>query len=132
MNKPEIGGISPCFIVKDVAAAFEFYCEKLGFEIMFQAEPEVLYFGIVQRGAAMIFLKEIGVEPVPNYTRDIGCGVLPWDAYVYVPDPDALAKEFASRGVEFSLELQDNSDNLRGFEIKDIDGYVLYFGRPNS
>jgi catechol 2,3-dioxygenase-like lactoylglutathione lyase family enzyme len=132
MNKPEIGGISPCFIVKDVAAAFAFYCDRLGFEIMFQAEPEVLYFGIVQRGAAMIFLKEIGVEPVPNYTRDIGCGVLPWDAYVYVPDPDALAKEFASRGVEFSLELQDNSDNLRGFEIKDIDGYVLYFGRPNS
>lgn len=132
MSKPEIGGISPCFIVKDVAAAFEFYCDKLGFEITYQAEPDVLYFGIVQRGSAMIFLKEIGVDPIPNNTHDIGGGILPWDAYVYVPDPDALAEEFASRGVEFSLELQDNSDNLRGFEIKDIDGYVLYFGRPNS
>lgn len=130
MSNAEIGGISPCFIVKDVAAAFEFYCDKLGFEIMYQAEPEVLYFGIVQRGPVMIFLKEIGVEPVPNYTREIGCGILPWDAYVYVPDPDALADEFASRYVEFAAPLKDNHDGLRGFEVKDADGYVLFFGRP--
>lgn len=130
MNKPEIGGISPCFIVKKVAAAFEFYCEKLGFEIMYQAEPDILYFGIVQRDAAMIFLKEIGVEPIPNHTRDIGCGVMPWDAYVYVPDPDALAAEFTSKNVVFQKPLENNDDGLRGFEIMDPDGYVLFFGRP--
>lgn len=132
VGQPEIGGISPFFIVKDVAKAFAFYCDKLGFEIMYQAEPDVLYFGIVKRGRAMIFLKEIGVEPVPNYTRDIGCGIAPWDAYVYVPDPDALAEEFASRNVEFSEPLKDTHDGLRGFEIKDDDGYVLFFGRPRS
>jgi hypothetical protein len=27
--------------------------------------------------------------------------------------------------------LADNSDDLRGFEVQDADGYVLYFGRPN-
>lgn len=130
MTRAEIGGISPFFIVKDVAAAFAFYCDKLGFEIMYQAEPGVLYFGIVKRDAAMIFLKEVGVEPVPNHTRDIGCGIARWDAYVYVPDPDALAAEFASREVEFFLPLGDNADGLRGFEIKDADGYLLFFGRP--
>lgn len=129
---PELGSIAPFFIVKDVAAALEFYCGKIGFEIMYQAEPEVLYFGIVQRGPVMIFLKEVGVEPTPNRTRDIGGGVAPWDAYVYVPDPDALAAEFASSGVAFFTPLGDNSDGLRGFEIQDADGYVLYFGRPNS
>jgi len=30
-----------------------------------------IFFGIVQRGAATIILKAIGVEPVPTYTRDI-------------------------------------------------------------
>ena len=132
MNKAEIGGISPFFIVKDVAAAFAFYCDKLGFEIMYRAEPEVLYFGIVKRDNVMIFLKDIGVEPVPNHTRDIGGGIAPWDAYVYVPDPDQLAAEFASRDVEFSEPLKDTHDGLRGFEIKDADGYVLFFGCPRD
>jgi hypothetical protein len=53
-----------------------------------------------------------------------------WNAYVYVPDPDALAAEFSSRHVEFSRPLQDDDDGLRGFELEDADGYVLFFGRP--
>ena len=64
-------------------------------------------------------------------TRDIGHGIAAWDAYVYVADPDALAAEFASREVRFFKPLRDNQDNLRGFEIEDADGYILYFGRPN-
>ena len=78
----------------------------------------------------MIFLKDIGVEPVPNHTRDIKKGIARWDAYVYVPDPDALAAEFASRNVEHFEPLADTHDGLRGFELKDADGYVLFFGRP--
>ena len=132
MDRPEIEGISPCFIVQDVAAAFAFYCDKLGFEVTFRSEPDDLFFGIVQRGKAMIFLKSVGVEPQPNHTREIGKGSARWDAYVYVPDPDALAAEFASRNVEFSEPLADTHDGLRGFELKDADGYVLFFGRPRS
>ena len=128
----EIGGISPFFIVKDVAAAFEFYCDQLGFEVTFQSDPDDLFFGIVKRGGAMIFLKDVGVEPVPNYTRDIKQGTARWDAYIYVPDPDALAAEFASRDVEFFLPLADTEDGLRGFELKDADGYILFFGRPRT
>jgi catechol 2,3-dioxygenase-like lactoylglutathione lyase family enzyme len=131
-NRSDIGSISPFFIVKDVSAAFAFYCDKLGFEITFQAEPDDLFFGIVKRGGAMIFLKDIGVEPVPNHTRDIKKGIARWDAYVYVPNPDALAAEFASRNVEFFQPLKDTKDGLRGFELKDADGYVLFFGRPRS
>jgi catechol 2,3-dioxygenase-like lactoylglutathione lyase family enzyme len=133
MTKPDITGIAPFFIVKDVPAALAFYRDRLGFDIMFQGpEPDDIFFGIVHRGGAMIMLKDIGVEPVPNYTRDIGKGWAPWDAYLNVPDPDALAAEFQSRNVEFNEPVHDNSDNLRGFTVKDADGYVLYFGRPNS
>jgi catechol 2,3-dioxygenase-like lactoylglutathione lyase family enzyme len=132
MDQPEIGGISPLFIVKSVPKALAFYRNKLGFEITFQGpEPDDVFFGIVERGRAMIMFKAIDVEPVPNYTRDIGHGIARWDAYVYVPDPDALAKEFTERGVEFFEPLQDTTDNLRGFELQDADGYVLFFGRPN-
>jgi hypothetical protein len=39
-----------------------------------------------------------------------------------------MAAEFASRKVEFFKPLMNTSDDLRGFEIEDADGYVLFFG----
>lgn len=129
--KPAIRGIAPLFIVKNVPAALSFYRDRLGFDITFQGpEPDDIFFGIVQRGDAMIMFKAIGVDPVPNYTRDIKQGIARWDAYVDVPDPDALAAEFASRNVKFFEPLKDTGDGLRGFELQDADGYVLFFGRP--
>ena len=133
MTKSEIAGIAPFFIVRDVPAALAFYRDRLGFDITFQGpEPDDIFFGIVQRGGATIILKDIGVEPVPNYTRDIKQGIARWDAFVSVPDPDALAAEFSSRNVEFFEPLKDTDDGLRGFELEDADGYVLFFGRPRS
>jgi hypothetical protein len=52
-----------------------------------------------------------------------------WDAYVYAPDPDKLYAEFSRNGAAF-IPIKDTHDGLRGFEIKDPDGYVLFFGRP--
>jgi catechol 2,3-dioxygenase-like lactoylglutathione lyase family enzyme len=133
MVQKDIAGIAPFFIVRDVPAALAFYRDQLGFEITYQGPSEDdIFFGIVQRGAAMIMMKAIGVDPIPNYTRDIKQGIARWDAYLYVPDPDVLAAEFESRHVKFFLPLSDNDDNLRGFEIMDTDGYLLYFGRPNQ
>jgi len=129
MTRPEIKGASPVFIVQDVAVALSFYRDRLGFEITFQQPADDPFFGIVCRGGAMIMLKSVGIEPLPNYKRH------PWarlDAYLYVPDPDALAAEFTARYVVLSEPLKDTDDGLRGFEVKDPDGYVLFFGRPRS
>lgn len=131
MTKPAISGIAPLFIVTDVPAALTFYRDRLGFDITFQGpEPDDVFFGIVQRGGAMIMLKSVGVDPAPNHTRDVGKGTARWDAYLHVPDPDALATEFASRHAELYEPLEDTDDGLRGFAIEDADGYVLFFGRP--
>ena len=130
----EITGIAPFFIVRNVKAALAFYRDRLGFEIVFQGpEPDDIFFGIVKRGAAMIIVKDVGVEPVPNYTRDVGKGWPAWDAFINVPDPDGLAAEFSSRGLEFVQPIADTGgDGLRGFSLQDVDGYVLYFGRANK
>jgi catechol 2,3-dioxygenase-like lactoylglutathione lyase family enzyme len=129
MTQAEIGLISPCFIVRDAVAALAFYRDRLGFQITHQEPAEAPFFGIVQRGGAMLMLKDVGVPAVPNLERHVWAR---WDAYLYVPDPDALAAEFASRQVEFSEPLKDSTDGLRGFELRDPDGYVLFFGRPHS
>jgi len=133
MTRAHIAGIAPFFIVRSVPAALSFYRDRLGFDVTFQGpEPDDIFFGIVQRGAAMIMFKAVGVDPVPNYTRDIKKGIARWDAYLHVPDPDTLAAEFESRGLVFSAPLDDTHDGLRGFELKDADGYVLFFGRPSD
>jgi len=133
MTQAEISGISPFFIVRHVPSSLSFYRDRLGFEITFQGPtPDDIFFGIVRRGGAMIMLKAVGVEPLPNYKRDVGKGIARWDAYLYVADPDALAAEFASRNVEFSEPLKETEDGLRGFELKDSDGYVLFFGHPRA
>jgi catechol 2,3-dioxygenase-like lactoylglutathione lyase family enzyme len=103
MTQPEIAGISPFFIVSNVPAALAFYRDRLGFEITFQGpDPEDIFFGIVRRGGAQILFKDVGVAAVPNCTRDGKKGIARWDAFVSVPDPDALEAELASRDVKFS------------------------------
>ena len=133
MTAAEVSGIAPLFIAKNVPASLAFYRDRLGFDVTFQGpRPDDIFFGIVQRGAAMIMFKDVGVDPVPNYTRDVKRGVARWDAYIHVPDPDALAAEFSTCNVSFFEPLKDTDDGLRGFEIADVDGYVLFFGRPRS
>ena len=129
MTRPRIAGVSPFFIVADVAAALAFYREMLGFEVAFQESPQDPFFAIVSRDGAMIMVKSVGVEPLPNRVRQPAAR---WDAYLSVDDPDVLAAELASRGVTFSAPLQDTHDGLRGFELEDADGYVLFFGRPRT
>jgi catechol 2,3-dioxygenase-like lactoylglutathione lyase family enzyme len=127
MTRPVINGIAPFFIVDNAATAVAFYRDKLGFDVIYQ-EPEYdPFFAIVSRDGAMLMVKQVGVHPAPNSARDPSAR---WDAYVRVPDPDALAAEFTSRGVIFSDPLKDTHDGLRGFELKDADSYVLFFGRP--
>jgi catechol 2,3-dioxygenase-like lactoylglutathione lyase family enzyme len=129
MTQVEISGISPFFIVENTAVALAFYRDQLGFDVTFQEPADDPFFGIVRRGGAMLMLKDVGVDSLPNYRRDPAAR---WDAYLYVPNPDALAAEFASRNVQFSEPLKDTHDGLRGFELRDADGYVLFFGRPRA
>jgi catechol 2,3-dioxygenase-like lactoylglutathione lyase family enzyme len=119
MTRPDVGSISPFFIVRDVATSLAFYRDRLGFEVTFQGFGDDLFFGIVRRGGAMIMLKSVGVDPLPNYRREprlAGTRI----STSLIPTP--LAAEFATRHVEFSEPLRDTDDSLRGFELEDADG----------
>lgn len=129
MTRPVINCIAPFFIVRNAAAAVAFYRDKLGFDVTYQEPAHDPFFAIVCRDGAMLMVKGVEVNPMPNPTRDPAAR---WDAYINAPDPDALAAEFTSRGVLFSVPLKDTTDGLRGFELKDTDGYVLFFGRPRE
>lgn len=123
--------ITPCFIVAHLPHSVAFYVDKLGFTINYIGPEGDPYFAMVGRDQISIMLKGVApdIQPIPNHTRH---KYAPWDAYIYVSDPDTLYAEYLSNDVHFHQPLQNNSDNLWGFEIKDADGYLLYFGRPQK
>jgi catechol 2,3-dioxygenase-like lactoylglutathione lyase family enzyme len=128
MTRASIDAISPSFIVSSIEQTIAFYRDKLGFETRLREPDPDPFFAIIGRDGAQIFIKsERDVSPIPNSRRHPH---LRWDAFVYAPDPDALAADFADHGAAFSSPLKDTNDGLRGFEISDPDGYVLFFGRP--
>lgn len=124
-----LGAVSPLFIVDDVQRAAAFYRDQLGFDLTFLGPMPEPFFAIVNRDGAQLMLKAVGVGAQPNRERHHDAR---WDAYVHVADPDALAAELTGRGVTFSAPLADTNDGLRGFELADHDGYVLFFGRPSA
>ncbi|HLZ89642.1 MAG TPA: VOC family protein [Puia sp.] len=123
--------VSPCFIVSSLKDSVSFYVDKLGFEIRYIGPPDDPFFAIVGRETISIMLKAIApdIHPVPNHTRHEWARL---DAFIYAADPDAIFEEYRSRGLAFHQSIKDDGDGLRGFEIADADGYILFFGRPIS
>jgi catechol 2,3-dioxygenase-like lactoylglutathione lyase family enzyme len=128
---PNLDFIMPFFIIADLKISVSFYVDKLGFQIRYIGPDEDPYWAIVGRDNISIMLKAISpeIKPVPNHSRHEWAS---WDAYISMEEPDQLAEEFLAKDVSFHKPLQNNSDNLRGFEIMDADGYVLFFGCPNK
>jgi len=123
--------IWPFFIVEDLKISIPYYVDKLGFEVRYIGPDGDPFWAIVGRDSVSIMLKAIvpGIKPIPNHTRHEWAR---WDAYIGTPDPDSLFDEYSANGVTFHQPLRDDGDGLRGFEVIDADGYVLFFGRPNS
>ena len=129
MQGARLDSIAPFFIVKDILDSMRWYQEALGFDLLFSTPEGKPFFAILGRDGVHIHLKEIAddVPPLPNPTRHEQAR---WDAYVHVEEPEALAHELVERGATFRTPLRDWDDGLRGFEMTDHDGYVLFFGRP--
>lgn len=121
--------VSPFFIVESLKATVAFYVDKLGFEIRHISPDENPFFAMVGREHIIIMLKDIApdVKPVPNHTRHNWAR---WDACISAADPDSLFEEFQLNGVTFGQPLQNDADGLRGFEVIDPNGYILFFGKP--
>ena len=122
--------IMPCFIIADLKISVSFYVDKLGFEVRYIGPDDNTYWAIVGRDNISIMLKAVApdIKPIPNRMRHEWA---PSDAYISAAEPDTLFEEYRSNGVAFSKPINNNSDDLRGFEIENVDGYVLFFGRPN-
>jgi uncharacterized glyoxalase superfamily protein PhnB len=120
--------IAPYFFVPDVVAAAHYYHDTLGFAFdRFWGDPPV--FCMVQRGGVVIMLSQIEDRSLvrPNSLAEREGGA--WDAYVRVPDADALHGELVARGATIARGLCDQEYGCRDFDVLDCNGYRLCFGQ---
>ncbi|MEM7060244.1 MAG: VOC family protein [Pseudomonadota bacterium] len=125
----EFGPATPFFRVTDFSKTLGHYRDGLGFEVRFISDGPDPFFALLGRGNAQIMIKDVGVAPLPNSKahRDA-----PWDAFVFVENPQAYLAEIESRDVMTLTPLTSRDDGLTGFEVADPDGHVCFFGRPSD
>jgi len=76
----------------------------------------------------MIMFKVVGVPPLPNPEREPGLGGMPTcTRLIRMRWP-----RNSHRACCFLGSAEGDDDGLRGFELKDVDGYVLFFGRTRA
>ena len=125
-NAPALIGSAPYFVVSDLAASLDYYCDVLGFtRPQLWGEPPT--FAMPDRDGFIFMLKQVKKSSniQPNRTRG---GY--WDAYVWVRDAEALHAEFAARGAEFAYGLTIQHEyNNKEFAVYDPDGYFIAFGQ---
>jgi len=120
--------VAPYFLVPDVVSAAHFYRDTFGFAFdRFWGEPPA--FCMVQRGGIVIMLAEVEDPALvrPNSIADREGGA--WDAYVWVPDADALYAEFVGKGAKIARGICDQEYGCRDFDVLDLNGYRLCFGQ---
>jgi catechol 2,3-dioxygenase-like lactoylglutathione lyase family enzyme len=113
-------------LVGDLARAFDYYTEKLGFEgHKWELNPR--HYAYVSRGETYVHLACFGdVAARPN------SDVVPpdmFDLYIYVDDVDALHDELRGRGADILNAPVQTEYGLREIRVRDPDGYVLAFGK---
>lgn len=117
--------VLPILAVKDYDASVKFYTEKLGFksEFTMQGPDGQNVFGFVSKGPAV----QIGLSIDPELAQR-GNGVV----LMLYPDDfdiDAYYQELQSKGIPIASELKTEYWGDRVFDVKDLDGYYLSFGK---
>ncbi len=110
----------PLLHVSNAAAAVEFYCDRLGFQLEFAHRPEGVdadpcYMGI-SRGGVWLHLSSFS-----------GDGVSGGVVNLMVEDVDALHAEFVAKGISIDLSPTDQTWGTREMYVKDADRNCLRF-----
>ncbi len=127
-TNPQMRGVAPVLLVRDVVSAHAYYADKLGFRSpRMWGDPPT--FCIPQRDGLEVMLNQVGATDDfrPNSHFDGR-----WDAYFWVTDADALHAEFQAKGADVVCEPEDQVYGMREFQVRDLDGHLLAFGHDTT
>jgi uncharacterized glyoxalase superfamily protein PhnB len=126
-SKATILGAEPQLFVTDIQRSSEFFCEKLGFSLVFtHGNPP--YYAQVGRDAARLNLR--CVEAIESRVRDREELLSASMTVATADEIKLLFLEFQSAGVTFHQTLKKQPWGARNFVVKDPDGNLLLFAGP--
>ena len=128
-SKVTIVGSEPQLLVADIKRSCEFFCEKLGFSLVFSyGNPP--YYAQVGRDVARLNLRCVEEAVIGSAARERE-ELLSVSLTVATADEiKLLFLEFQSAGVTFHQKLKKQPWGAKNFVVKDPDGNLLLFAGP--
>lgn len=128
-SKATIVGSEPQLFVTDIEKSCEFFCEKLGFSLVFSyGSPP--YYAQVRRDVARLNLRWLERSVIDSAIRDRE-ELLSASMTVSTADEiKLLFLEFQSAGVRFHQRLKKQPWGTKTFVVKDPDDNLLLFAGP--
>jgi catechol 2,3-dioxygenase-like lactoylglutathione lyase family enzyme len=129
MRKPVIIVAEPQVFVRDLAAACQFWVEKLGFRVAFSyGEPP--FYAQVFRDGGRVNLRKVGGPVFDSGFRDREVDAL--SAILTLDDADLLFAEFEAAGVPFHQMVRTEPWGARTFILRDPEGNLIAFAGPGT
>lgn len=124
--RPVLLYAEPTLFVSDIAAALDYYAQKLGFRTVLRyGEPA--YFAQVSRDGVRLNLRFVH-KPVLDHSGEPDLLL----ASIHVAEIKELFLEFQAAGVKFSQTLMKSPWGTQGFIVEDPDGNLIAFGEKAS
>ncbi len=130
-SKAIIIGAEPQLVVSDVKKACDFFCEKLGFTLVFSyGKPP--YYAQVSRDVAHLNLRCVEQTVIQSTVRNREELLSASMTVATAEEIKLLFLEFQSAGVDFHQTLKKQPWDAKTFVVKDPDGNLLLFAGPAS
>jgi catechol 2,3-dioxygenase-like lactoylglutathione lyase family enzyme len=128
-SKATIVGVEPQLLVTDIKRSCDFFCEKLGFTLVFSyGKPP--YYAQVGRDAARLNLRCVERPVIESTVRDREELLSVSMTVATAEEIKLLFLEFQSAGVAFQQTLKKQPWGAKNFVVKDPDGNLLLFAGP--
>jgi catechol 2,3-dioxygenase-like lactoylglutathione lyase family enzyme len=130
-SKATIVGVEPQLLVTDVEKSCEFYCDKLGFTLVFSyGKPP--YYAQVARDGARLNLRSVDRPVTEPTVRDREELLSVSMTVATAAEIKLLFVEFQSAGAAFRQTLKKQPWGAKNFIVEDPDGNLLLFAGPEN
>jgi catechol 2,3-dioxygenase-like lactoylglutathione lyase family enzyme len=116
----------PVVPVTDFERAVRFYCDTLGFDVVY-TYGEPAFWGEIRRDEVAFNLRHVDESPWQPGVRDLEQLL---SIAITTTDAATLFDQYARAGVDFQEELRKKPWNSIEFVLRDPDGNLILFGSP--
>jgi catechol 2,3-dioxygenase-like lactoylglutathione lyase family enzyme len=120
--------VIPMLSVSDLNRTISFYCDRLGFHVVNKlGDPELTWCMLARDGTKLMFNRPPAEEmkDLPQRTKDFQI------FYFYPDNVEALHAAWKAKRLPVT-ELRVTTYGMKEFELRDPDGYWLWFGQESD